>query len=129
MWEASKKSPENLSKHLNAFSVLVLVWLRGLFEVFSWLGFVVLARPRFQVGLLDFRTGVPSFRTGLRGLETGLRGLRAGLRCFGAGLLSLMAGLRGLRAGLRSSVAISQGLGLKSRSPVTRIVGLFAGSP
>ena len=80
-----------------------------------------MARPRFQVGLLDFRTGVPSFRTGLRGLETGLRGLRAGLRCFVTGLLCLMAGLRGLRAGLRNSVAISQGLGLKPRSPVTRI--------
>ena len=97
------------------------MWLRGLFEVFSWLGFVVLARPRFQVGLLDFRTGVPSFSAGLRGLETGLQGLRAGLKCFGAGLLGLRAGLRGLRAGLRSSVAISQGLGLKPRSPVTRI--------
>ena len=99
----------------------MLVWLRGLFEVFSWLGFVVLAWPRFQVGLLDFRTGVPSFRTGLRGLETGLRGLRAGLRCFGAGLLGLRAELGGLRSGLRNSVAISEGLGLKPRRPVTCI--------
>ena len=76
------------------------MWLRGLFEVFSWLGFIVVARPRFQVGLLDFRAGLPSFRAGLRGLETGLRGLRAGLRNF---------------------LAISEGLGLKTRSPVTRI--------
>ena len=77
--------------------------------------------PGFRAGLLDFKTGLPSFRAGLRGLETGLRGLRAGLRCFGAGLLGLRAGLRGLRARLRNSVAISQGLGLKPRSPVTRI--------
>ena len=75
----------------------------------------------FRAGLLDFRAGLPSFRAGLRGLEAGLRGLSAGLRCFGAGLLGLRAELGGLRAGLRNSVAISQGLGLKPRSPVTRI--------
>ena len=111
----------NLSKNLNAFSVLALVWLRGLFEVFLWLGFVVLARPRFQVGLLDFRAGLPSFKSGLQGFRVGVLDFRAGVPSFRAGLRGLEAGLRGLRAGLRNSVAISWGLGLKPRSPVTRI--------